>query len=273
MPGPAVYFVSDAHFSARDSDWEREKRRRFARFLEGLGDAERLYVVGDLFDFWFEYRRVMPAGFADVLMPLRRLVLEGSGVTLVGGNHDYWLGRHLAEEFGFQLARDGLLAEHQGRRLRIDHGDESLSGDRGYLALKAIVRQRAFIAAARLLHPDFTFWAADRLAHGSRWLDERDQERGRSLRPLRLKRLLAADFDALIFGHLHLGFHWRYRDWDLLCLGDWMRRFSYGRLADGELSLLDDRGGHYPVEPVKDPDRTPRCRIRPRGEGEGPAAD
>jgi len=272
MPGPAVYFVSDAHFSVRNSDREREKRRRFARFLEGLADAERLYVAGDLFDFWFEYRRVMPAGFADVLLPLRQFVLDGGGVTLVGGNHDYWLGRQLSEEFGFQLAPGGLIAEHQGRRLRIDHGDESLSGDRGYLALKALIRRRGFIAAARLLHPDFTFWAAERLSHGSRWLDERGEEQGRPERPLRLKRLLNESFDALIFGHLHLGFHWRYQRWDLLCLGDWMRRFSYARLLEGELSLLDDRGGRYPVEAVDDPDRIPHCRIRPRTAGTGGGA-
>lgn len=271
MPGAAVYFVSDAHFSARLSDPEREKRRRFARLLAGLGDAEQLYVVGDLFDFWFEYRRVTPAGFADVLLPLRELVLAGTGVTLIGGNHDYWLGRHLAEEFGFRLAPAGLVAEHQGRRLRIDHGDESLSGDRGYLALKAIIRNPAFVAAARLLHPDFTFWAADRLSLGSRWLDDQGEERGRPARRLRLARRLDAGWDALIFGHLHLGFHWRYRQWDLLCLGDWMRRFSYGRLAAGELHLLDDRGGRYPAEPVDDPDRIPVCRIRPRP-GAGRAA-
>jgi len=267
MPGSAVYFVSDAHFSTRDSEWEREKRRRFTRFLAGLGDAERLYVAGDLFDFWFEYRRIMPAGFTDVLLPLRQLVLAGTGVTLLGGNHDYWLGRQLEEEFGFQLAPGGLVAEHQGRRLRIDHGDESLSGDRGYLALKAIIRQRAFIGAARLLHPDFTFWAAERLSRGSRWLEEHEPEHGRGERPLRLKRLLDERWDALIFGHLHLGFHWRYRQWDLLCLGDWMRRFSYARLAGGELRLLDDRGGHYPAEPVDDPDRIAHCRIRPRPAG------
>ena len=273
MPGPAVYFVSDAHFSARDSDREREKRRRFARFLEGLGDAEHLYIAGDLFDFWFEYRRVMPAGFADVLMPLRQLALAGTGITLIGGNHDYWLGRHLRDEFGWQLAPGGLIAEHQGRRLRVDHGDESLSGDRGYLALKAIIRHPAFVAAARLLHPDFTFWAADRLSLGSRRMEAYEQERGRALRPLQLKRLLDERFDALIFGHLHLGFHWRYQQWDLLCLGDWIRRFSYARLAEGELVLLDDRGRRYPVEPVADPDRTARCAIRPEARGKGRSTD
>jgi len=264
MAGGPVYFVSDAHFSARARSAEREKRQRFLRFLEGLAGAAQLYVVGDLFDFWFEYRRVVPAGFAEILHPLRALALSGTPVTLIGGNHDYWLGSHLVDDYGFRLAPDGLVVEHQGRRLRVDHGDESLSGDRGYLALKAVIRRPAFVAAARLLHPDFTFWAADRLSQGSRWLEGREEERGQRPRPLRLRRLLDESIDGLVFGHLHLGFHWRYRGWDLLCLGDWLRRFSYARLAGGELQLLDDGGRHYPAEPVEDPDRPARCRIRPR---------
>ena len=271
MPGDAVYFVSDAHFSARDSAHEREKRERFSRFLAGVAaeGAERLYVVGDLFDFWFEYRRVVPAGFGDFLHALRRLRDAGTGVTLIGGNHDYWLGEHLARDWDFDLSPDGLVAEHQGRRLRVDHGDETLSSDRGYLALKAVIRNPVFLGAARLVHPDLTFWLADRLSHGSRWLDEKQMEQGRQGRPLRLKAVLNEDFDALILGHLHLGFHLRYSRWEILCLGDWILRFSYARLVEGQLTLMNDAGLTVPVETVDDPDRPPHCRLRPRPGAEG----
>jgi UDP-2,3-diacylglucosamine hydrolase len=189
-------------------------------------------------------------------------------VTLIGGNHDYWLGSHLIRDYGFDLAPDGLVAEHQGRRLRIDHGDETLSDDRGYLALKTVIRNRVFLGAARLIHPDLTFWLADRLSHGSRWLDEKQMAQGQAKRPLRLKAALDEDVDAFIFGHLHLAFHQRYRHWDIVCLGDWILRFSYARLADGQLTLQDDRGRRVAVEEVDDPDRPPRCRLRVRpGEG------
>ena len=248
MPGGSVYFLSDAHFNTQDSSLEREKRQRFRRFLESIDDAEHLYLVGDLFDFWFEYRRVMPAGFIDVLFPLRERVLAGTKVTLVGGNHDFWTGKHLEDEFGFELAPDGCLAEHQGRRLRIDHGDETLTNDRGYLALKKVIRNRLFIGAARLLHPDFTFWAADRLSHGSRWLDEREEKNRYASRPLRLRELLDDSFDTLIVGHLHMGFHYRHRAWEILCLGDWIVRFSYARLHGGAITLMNDRGESFPSE-------------------------
>ncbi len=268
MPAKSVYFLSDAHFSAIDSAREREKRHRFRQFLDCIDDAEHLYIVGDLFDFWFEYRRVIPAGFQNVLMPLRERLESGTGVTLIGGNHDYWLGRHLREELGFHLAPEGLIVEQQGRRLKLDHGDESLSGDRGYLALKKVIRNRFFIGAARLLHPDFTLWAADKLSHGSRWIDHQEESRARPAKPLRLKSLLDDRFDALILGHLHMGFHYHYRAWEILCLGDWILRFSYARLRGGQLSLMDDRGNSFPVVSVDDPDLPPRCQIR-----KGPAKD
>ncbi len=262
MPAKSIYFLSDAHFSAIDSAKEREKRLRFRQFLSSIDDAERLYIVGDLFDFWFEYRRVIPAGFQSVLMPLRERLEAGTGITLVGGNHDYWLGRHLREELGFDLAPEGMIAEHQGRRLMLDHGDESLSGDRGYLALKKIIRNRLFIGMARLLHPDITFWAADKLSHGSRWLDDQGESRARPMRPLRLKKLLDDRFDALILGHLHMGFHYQYRAWEILCLGDWIVRFSYARLQGGQFSLMDDRDNSFPAVTIDDPDLPPRCQIR-----------
>jgi UDP-2,3-diacylglucosamine hydrolase len=263
MAQSSVFFLSDSHFDTSDSDQERAKRRRFANFCERIAGAEHLYVAGDLFDFWFEFRRALPRGYLEILFDLRRLRLSGSRVTLLGGNHDYWLGRVLETELGLELAPDGLVAEHQGRRLRVDHGDEALSGDRGYLALKRVIRNPLFIAAARTLHPDLMFWAADRLSAASRRAEDRAQTQGRRPRKLRLSRVLEPGFDALLFGHLHLAFHYRYQRWDLLCLGDWIRRFTYAELSGGQLRLMDDQGGHYPAQAVEDPDGIPRDRIFP----------
>lgn len=281
MEPRSVYFVSDSHFRPHPDAAERERVRRFVAFLERIAGSERLYVVGDLFDFWFEYRSVAPRGYTDVLLGLRRLRDAGTGVTLLGGNHDYWLGSFLSDELGFDLAPDGLRAEHQGRRLLVDHGDEALSDDRGYLALKAVIRHPLFVGAARLLHPDLAFWAARRLATASRRQEDRQRRAGRPPRALALRRLLDDGFDALILGHLHLGFHYLYRDWEILCLGDWVERFSYARLAGGRLELRDDRGGVYPARSVADPDGPAADWIPPASErmpaaaaeaAEGPAA-
>ncbi|MCP4544875.1 MAG: UDP-2,3-diacylglucosamine diphosphatase [bacterium] len=259
MSRNSVYFLSDAHFYKSKTIEERKKRQAFREFLEMASDAEHLYIAGDLFDFWFEYRRVAPTGFVDVLYPLRELCLKGTPVTILGGNHDYWLGRHLEEEIGLILAPDGLVAEHQGRRLLIDHGDEVLSNDRKYLMLKSVIRNRVFIAAAKyLLHPDFTMWAADKLADGSRYFEQRDKEEGRPCRSLRLTRLLDNTFDILILGHLHLSFHYKYRNWEILCLGDWITAFNHAKLENGVISLHDRQGGTIVPEAIENPDITPR---------------
>jgi UDP-2,3-diacylglucosamine hydrolase len=263
MPQDSIYFMADAHFSLRDSDAEREKRRRFRNFLVNIRGADHLYIVGDLFDFWFEYRRVVPRGFVDLLFPLKELIESGTGVTLIGGNHDYWLGDHLRDEIGLNIAPDGLTAEHQGRRILLVHGDETLTSDHGYLLLKKIIRNPLFITAARWLHPDFTFWAADRLSGGSRHLDQLSQQKGNPGRPLRLSRILDHSFDSMILGHLHIGFHYHFQRWEVLCLGDWIYRFSFVRLTGGKFSLEDDRGNSYPMEEVEDPDRPPEDFIRP----------
>ena len=262
MADPSVFFLSDAHFSSHDSENEREKRRRWSAFLERAEGAEHLYVVGDLFDFWFEYRRSIPSGFASVLHPLRNLILSGTPVTFIGGNHDYWVGSYLEEEIGLRLAVDGLIAEHQGRRLLVEHGDETLSGDGAYLALKSVIRHPLFIGAAKLLHPDFTYWAADLLSHRGKGTYDA-QRRSKPIPPLRLKGILHDGCDGYLFGHLHIGFHYEYERWDIVCLGDWNVRFSYAELSGGKLALRDDRGNLYPSERVADPDGRPVDAIRP----------
>jgi len=244
----SVFFLSDAHFRSKDSPQERIKLRRFSEFLERIAGAERLYLLGDLFDFWFEYRRVMPKGYEGVLRPLRRLRDSGTGITLIGGNHDWWLGSYFTEELGAELAPDGCRVEHQGKRLLLVHGDELLNGDRGYKMLKAVIRNRAFIALARLLHPDFTYWAADRLSDTSRKLGESSQRKITPERGLRLRPLLDDEVDILVFGHLHLAFHRSFEQWEMLCLGDWITQFNHAELREGRIRLYDGNGGEISLE-------------------------
>ena len=238
----SVHFLSDAHFRSKDSPFEAEKVRRFQEFLESISGAEHLYLLGDLFDFWFEYRRVMPKGYGKILRPLRRLRDSGTRITLIGGNHDWWLGPYFTEELGAELALDGCRVEHQGKRLLLVHGDELLNGDIGYKMLKAVIRHPAFIALARLFHPDFTYWAADRLSNTSRRIGEASQQRITPERSLRLRPLLDEQVDILVFGHLHLAFHRTYEQWEMLCLGDWITQFNHAELRDGKMRLYDGEG-------------------------------
>jgi UDP-2,3-diacylglucosamine hydrolase len=250
MPNEAVYFLSDAHFRSKDSSGEAEKLRRFATFIDSIEGAKHLYLLGDLFDFWLEYRRVIPKGYLEVLRPLRRLRDSGTAITLVGGNHDYWMGSFFTDELGATLALDGCRAEHQGKRLLMVHGDDLLNGDRGYKILKSIIRNRLFVGTAKLLHPDFTYWAADVLSGTSRKLGEAGHQKITPSRSLRLKPLLDETVDILIFGHLHMAFHQLHESWEMVCLGDWIELFSYGELRDGRMRLLNDQGKVFEPETI-----------------------
>ena len=121
-----IYFISDVHLGApRAARPSREQESALIGFLRSIRhDAGVLYILGDLFNFWFEYRTVVPSCGARVLFELYNLVQAGTRVVYLPGNHDIWLGPYLSEEVGLELLGGPTVVSHQGRRLFIAHGDE-----------------------------------------------------------------------------------------------------------------------------------------------------
>lgn len=238
MSAEAVYFLSDAHLGAESSTAEAARETRLHGFLNSLhGRAKRLFIVGDLFDFWFEYRTAIPRRHFPTLAALDRLRASGTAITWLTGNHDFWLGRFPAEELGI-ATRDGALSlELQGRRIWIHHGDGLVGGDLGYRILKRVIRSPVSIALYGLLHPDLGIPLAHRV---SRW-----SRRSRGERPLEAERLwreialprFAEGYDAVLVGHFHHAYQRREAGREFLLLGDWIDRFTYVVLEDGKLRL------------------------------------
>ncbi|MBI4530309.1 MAG: UDP-2,3-diacylglucosamine diphosphatase, partial [Candidatus Latescibacteria bacterium] len=136
-----IYFLSDSHIRGDSSPAERLKRDRLVSFLRSLPrHTELLYIVGDLFDFWFEYRSVIPRRGAQVVFELYKLVQSGVRVRYLPGNHDPWIGSFFSEDVGVEILSDPLSATHQGRHLYIDHGDLIYSPDRRYRLIRSILR-------------------------------------------------------------------------------------------------------------------------------------
>lgn len=154
-----VYLTSDVHLGAiRD-----ENEAAFLGWLEEAGPrAETILLNGDLFDYWFEYRSVIPQGYTRALGALAAVVDGGVDVHLVGGNHDWWGGRYLEEEVGLKLHYDPVDLTLAGRTVHAAHGDGLGPGDLGYKALKAVIRSRPFRWAYRWLHPDLGGFVARR---------------------------------------------------------------------------------------------------------------
>lgn len=153
--------VSDTHLGAVPDSTERA----FRRFLEVEAEqASGLLINGDLFDFWFEYRSVIPRKHYRVLAALASVVDAGVPVWFMGGNHDAWGGSFLEHDVGMQLLRDPAILSLAGRRALIAHGDGVGEGDVRYRALKSVIRHPIVIGAFRQVHPDWGAWIAHRVS-------------------------------------------------------------------------------------------------------------
>jgi len=237
MPDGAAYFISDAHLGSDPPALETERVERLHAFLAHLpGRAESLTIVGDLFDFWFEYRTAIPRRHFATLAALERTRAAGIRIAYLAGNHDFWLGHCLDDQLGIETVDGPLTLSLQGRRLWIHHGD-GLLGDPGYAFLRRVIRHPASIGLYGLLHPDLGFplahWASNLSRHS------------RAERPLDSERLwgeiaaprFAEGYDAVLLGDFHQAFERRDTGRELFVLGDWFRLFTYVVLEGGRLSL------------------------------------
>jgi UDP-2,3-diacylglucosamine hydrolase len=234
-----VFFVSDTHFKYdAASIEERAKRERFFEFLARIEGAARLYLLGDIFDFWFEYPSVVPRYYCDILEALSSLRRSGTELYIAGGNHDFWLGPYISQSLGFKILPALATHEIQGLRIAMTHGDTLLPGDRAYKALKAIIRSKPAIALARAVHPDLLYAFAKRFSRASKGITEKKTERAaRTLLSMAPNALFRWDNDVFIMGHIHFPCLERFGERTFVILGDWELNCSYLMIRDGRLSL------------------------------------
>lgn len=241
----SIIFLSDTHFTYHTHDEnERKKRSLFLDFLQRIEGIERLYLLGDIFDFWFEYRSAIPKYYEDILSGLHRLVESGSTVSIMGGNHDYWLGSYITETIGMSVLPQLVTHELQGRRITMTHGDMLLPGDFAYKTLKALIRSGPVISIARAVHPDLLYGFARRFSSASKGMTHKKTERvAAKLLALAPERFFEWDNDTFVMGHVHLPRLQQFGDRTFVMLGDWEEHFSYLLLEGGNLSLAYHRAG------------------------------
>lgn len=202
MPPPAAVIVSDAHIGPE------VPAAPFLRFLAAVPDLGRQLVInGDLFEFWFEYRTVVPQRAFPVLAALRDLVTRGIAVTVTGGNHDRWGGRFWPEQLGAAFHPEQVRLDLAGMDAVVRHGDGIHETDRSSRVLHRMTRWRVTTAGFRWLHPDIGLRLVDVL---SRALARRDRDpaaiaRGAEAQSAWAGAYLAAhpDVQLLVLGHTH----------------------------------------------------------------------
>lgn len=238
MSDRSIVFLSDAHLGVQPAAEEAARVTRLHAFLAALPErASELYIVGDLFDFWFEYGTAIPRRFFPTLSALERLRSAGVAITYLNGNHDFWLGTFFRDTLGIRTVDGGVTVEAQGRRLWVHHGDGLMGGDLGYKALRGVLRSRAAVRAYGLLHPDLGIPLALAV---SRW--SRHSRPDGPLRPEPLWRELAgprfaSGHDAVLVGHFHEPYERREDGREFFVLGDWIRHFTYAELSGGRIEL------------------------------------
>ncbi|KIO42813.1 UDP-2,3-diacylglucosamine diphosphatase [Sanguibacteroides justesenii] len=242
MQRKKVYFLSDAHLGAKLLDNNRERERKLVSFLEKIRpECAELYLLGDMFDFWFEYKRSVPKGHVRFLAELARYTDNGIKVHFFTGNHDIWAFDYLNKECGVILHTAIEETRINGKSFMIGHGDGLNPKDKGYLFLKRAFHNRFLQKCFRLIHPDWGIKLAHAWSSHSRLKDNGKIEALEYLGEdkeeivLYCKQILQQrHFDYFIFGHRHIPI-------DLpLCessryinTGDWISHFSYA-VFDGE---------------------------------------
>jgi UDP-2,3-diacylglucosamine hydrolase len=238
-PHPVLYFVSDVHLGGSPPREEALKTERLQALMRRVAEeGGALYILGDLFDFWFEYRTVIPRTGFGILSALDALARGGVPVRMLGGNHDIWLTRFLEAETALEVLPDGVRIEAQERTLQLFHGDGLGPGDTGYKILKRVLRNRMAIGLFRWIHPDLGIRLAMRSSHASR-----EHTMGHPVDTGALSRevagpILAGEADAVLMGHHHVAHHEKLETGEFFILGDWFRLFTCVRLAGGTFELL-----------------------------------
>lgn len=241
-----IYFVSDAHFGSLLVKNPHEQERKMVRWLEYIrDDAAELFLLGDIFDFWFEYKKVVPKGFVRVLGKLAELSDAGVKIHFFTGNHDMWTFGYLEQEIGLIVHRNPDIVERNGKRFFLAHGDRL--GDHS-LSVKIIqtifhnrLCQRLFALLPPRLGLEFGFaWSrANRLKPKrnfySKFLGE-DKE----ILVRFAKNYPGSDhIDFFVFGHRHIVLDLMLKNNSRICiLGDWITHFSYA-VFDGSDFLLE----------------------------------
>ena len=239
-----VYFASDLHLGIPDAVKSRERELRFIKWLDEIKqDAAALYIVGDLFDFWFEYKQVVPRGFVRVLGKLATMRDEGLPIYFFTGNHDQWMKNYFETELNIPVYHHEVRIELLGKKFLIAHGDGLGPGDNGYKLMKKIFNSRFSRWLFARLHPNFGIWLGKYWSRNNRLINGVDEENFLGEEKEWLigycrEVLKTDDRDFFIFGHRHLALDYKLNDKSrYINLGDWISYNSYAVFDGSQLEL------------------------------------
>ncbi len=229
-----AFFISDVHLGHGTKESNRAKEIELVRFLNFVGEnSKKLFIVGDFFDVWFEYKFAIPKGFARVLGKLAELSDNEVEIFYVLGNHDFWVRDYFENEIGIKIFKDELKIEINGKKFYITHGDGLSKNDTGYRILRKIMRNKMNIFFYSLIHPDIGLWLAKSSSQKSREYSERKDSSENENDVIEFAReKIKEGFDYVVIGHLHKPTIKELGGGFYINTGDWLWNFTFGVFSD-----------------------------------------
>jgi len=238
-----IYFVSDFHLGTPSYTDTREREQRILNWLDMVkANATELFLVGDVFDFWFEYATVVPKGYIRFLGKLAELADAGVKLWFFKGNHDMWVFSYFEQELNATIIDNEMIIERNGKKFFIHHGDGLAAGDHSYKLLKKVFRSNTCQWLFARIHPNLGVGIANYWSRHSR----KSNQKKKDPRPAEAEWLVAycrnhldREYDYMIFGHSHLPVDYRLNDKTrYINLGEWlMYDYSYA-VFDGKDVVL-----------------------------------
>jgi len=244
--GKKVYFASDNHLGAPTMKESRVRELKFVRWLDTVKkDAGVIFLMGDLFDFWFEYKTVIPKGFTRTLGKLAELSDAGIHIHYFVGNHDLWMNGYFEEELNIPVYHKPQQYTINGTSFFIGHGDGLGPDDKGFKRMKKVFTNPVAKWFFKWLHPDLGVRLAKHLSVSNKLISGDDDAKflGNDKEWLVLyakRKLESQHFDHFIFGHRHLPLEIELKKDSMYTnLGDWIKYYTYAEFDGSKLSLKE----------------------------------
>lgn len=248
-PDKKIYFLSDFHLGAPDHAISLEREKCIVKFLEEIrSSAAEIFIVGDMFDFWYEYRKVVPKGYVRLLGKLAELTDAGIPIHFFVGNHDMWMNGYFQKELNIPVYFEPKVFKRNGKRILVGHGDGLGPGDQGYKFLKNIFRSKFSNWLFGILPPALGMGLANYLSRQSRVSNNLGDgefygEKNEWLIQYCKSVLQNNNFDFFVFGHRHLPIDFRLNEKSrYINLGDWIRFYTYAEFDGKDFELKSYKG-------------------------------
>ena len=248
--GKNIYFSSDNHLGAPNNEDSLVREKRFVKWLDSIKEnASAIFLLGDLFDFWFEYNKVVPKGFVRVLGKLAELSDSGIPIYFFVGNHDMWMNGYFEKELNIKVFHKPHEFVINNKKFLIGHGDGLGPGDIGFKRMKKLFKSSIAKFLFKWVHPDFGVRIAQYLSTKNKLLSGKEDvifkgEENEWLAQYCKKILKQENFDFFLFGHRHLPLDIKLSENSrYINLGDWISYFSYAVFdgTDIELKFQKDK--------------------------------